>query len=60
MRAVRRGNWKFLTDADAQFLFDLDADIGERSNQFSRHSDIARELREAFMQWGQSLAGETR
>lgn len=60
MRAVRRGNWKFLTDADAQFLFDLDTDIGERSNQFYRRPDIARELRAAFREWAQSLAGETR
>jgi arylsulfatase A-like enzyme len=56
MRAVRRGNWKYLTDADAQFLFDLDADIGERSNQFGSQPEVARELREAFIEWGQSLA----
>jgi arylsulfatase A-like enzyme len=60
MRAVRRDNWKFVTDADAQFLFDLDTDVGERSNQFSRHPEIASELREALREWGQSLASESR
>jgi arylsulfatase A-like enzyme len=59
MRAARRGNWKFVIDADAQFLFDLDADIGERSNQFFRRPDIANELRQALVGWGQSLAGES-
>ena len=55
MRAVRRDNWKFLVDQDAQFLFDLDADISERRNQFSRHPEIANELREEFVAWAQSL-----
>lgn len=58
MRAVRRDNWKLVMDADAQFLFDLDADPGERSNQFFRHPDVARELREAFVAWRDSLAGD--
>jgi arylsulfatase A-like enzyme len=58
MRAARRDNWKFLMDADAQFLFDLDADVGERSNQFSSHPEIANELRQALMEWGQSLSSE--
>lgn len=58
MRAVRRDNWKLVFDGDAQFLFDLDADVGERSNQFYRHPEIASELREALGAWGQSLASE--
>lgn len=60
MRAVRRDNWKFVTDADAQFLFDLDADIGERSNQFSRRQDVANELRRAFVEWVQGIANDSR
>jgi hypothetical protein len=60
MRAVRRDNWKLLVDGDAQFLFDLDADVGERSNQFFRHPAIANELREALIAWGQSLASDGR
>lgn len=57
MRATRRDNWKFLMDADAQFLFDLDVDPGERSNQFSRRPEIANELRDALMEWSQSSIG---
>lgn len=58
MRAVRRDNWKFLMDADAQFLFDLDADVGERNNQFFRRPDMANELRQAFVEWVQGIASE--
>jgi arylsulfatase A-like enzyme len=60
MAAARRGNWKFVRDGDAQFLFDLDADVGERSNQFFKRADIAADLREALMEWGQSLTSESR
>jgi hypothetical protein len=42
-------------DADAQFLFDLEADVGERSNQFFRRPEIAKELREALSAGGQSM-----
>jgi arylsulfatase A-like enzyme len=59
MRAVRRDNWKLLVDRDAQFLFDLDVDVGERDNQFSRHPEIANELREAFAGWRESLTSES-
>jgi arylsulfatase A-like enzyme len=55
MRAARRDNWKLVMDADAQFLFDLEADVGERSNQFFRRPEIAKELREALSAWGQSM-----
>jgi arylsulfatase A-like enzyme len=60
MRAVRRDNWKFVTDGDAQFLFDLDADVAERSNRFSTHPDIANELRQAFVGWVQGIASDNR
>lgn len=60
MRAVRRDQWKFLTDGDAQFLFDLSVDIGERSNQFSAHPDIANEMRQAFVDWVQDTSNGQR
>ena len=55
MRAVRRDNWKYVVDRGTQLLFDLDADIGERRNQFSKRTDIANQLREALMTWEQSF-----
>ncbi len=36
-------------------LFDLDADIGERGDQFHRRPDIANQLRDALVVWEQSL-----
>jgi arylsulfatase A-like enzyme len=58
MRAVRRDNWKFISDGDAQFLVDLDTDIGERHNQFASRPDIVNELRQEFVAWVQRIASE--
>ena len=55
-RAVRRDNWKYLVDQGSQFLFDLDADIGERTNLFAARPEIVRELRGALAAWEESLA----
>jgi arylsulfatase A-like enzyme len=55
MKAVRRDNWKYVIDQDTQMLFDLDADVGERSDQFSRRTDIANQLRDALREWEQSF-----
>lgn len=59
MLAARRGKWKYVNDGDARFLFDLEADVGERSNQFFRQPEIAAELRNALTEWGQSPASES-
>lgn len=58
MRAVRRDNWKYVVDGGTQMLFDLDADIGERSNQFFRRTDIANQLRDALIAWEKSFVSE--
>ena len=55
MKAVRRDNWKYVVDGYTQMLFDLDADIGERGDQFHRRPDIANQLRDALVVWEQSL-----
>jgi arylsulfatase A-like enzyme len=60
LRAARRDNWKFLVDSDANFLFDLDADIGERNNLYSDEPELANELRLAFMAWSQSVTSGVR
>ena len=60
MRALRRDNWKFLVDRDAHFLFDLDADVGERNNLFASRPELAEELRQAFMAWSQSVTAGSR
>lgn len=55
-KAVRRGRWKYVVDGGTQFLFDLDADIGERHNSFAEHPEIVRELRDALAEWERSVA----
>ncbi len=55
MKAVRRDNWKYVLDGSTQMLFNLDADIGERSDQFYSRTDIANELRDALIAWEKSL-----
>jgi len=55
MKAARRGKWKYVVDGTTQLLFDLDADIGERRDEFATHPEVARELREALADWERSL-----
>ena len=56
MKAARRENWKYLVDQGSQFLFDLDADIGERTNLFTARPEIVRELRASLAEWEESLS----
>ncbi|MEM7277005.1 MAG: sulfatase-like hydrolase/transferase [Pseudomonadota bacterium] len=55
MRAVRRGKWKYMVDRGSQLLFDLEADPGERRNQFSSRPDVVDELRNELTDWELSL-----
>ena len=45
-RAVRRGKWKYLWDGGFEFLYDLEADPGERENLCYRQPDVMAELRD--------------
>ncbi len=49
--AVRQGKWKYLKDGGTEFLFDLDADIGERRNLAYRHPDLLGRLRRLHAAW---------
>ena len=55
MWATRHGKWKYVLDNGTQFLFDLENDIGERNNLFSRYPETALDLREALIEWNESL-----
>ena len=58
MRAVRRENWKYVVDSGTQLLFDLEADIGERTDLFAVRPGVARELRAALSAWERSLTAQ--
>ena len=51
-RAIREGKWKYLNDGNTMdLLFDLAADIGERTNLNSRHPEIAARLKKSLAAW---------
>jgi arylsulfatase A-like enzyme len=50
-KAVRQGKWKYLKDASTEFLFDLDADIGERRNLAYQHPELVTRLRQLHAAW---------
>jgi arylsulfatase A-like enzyme len=58
MRAVRHENWKYVVDSGTQLLFDLEADIGERTDLFAVRPGVARELRAALSAWEKSLTAQ--
>ena len=57
-RAVRQGDWKLLIDAGDVLLFNLRADIGERTEVAKEHPEIARRLRGLLTAWEQDVDAE--
>jgi len=53
-RAIRDGRWKYIEHDSTQFLFDLNADPGERNDQFYRHPDVVNRLRADLDAWEKS------
>jgi len=51
MKALRKKNWKYVVDGHSQLLFDLDADIGERTNRFHKNPEKVNELKRALEDW---------
>jgi uncharacterized sulfatase len=53
--AIREGKWKLLRGGPREYLFDLEADPGERQNLLATHPDIAKRLRDHLKAWGADL-----
>ncbi|GAA6151760.1 sulfatase-like hydrolase/transferase [Pseudoteredinibacter isoporae] len=51
MRAVRKGAWKYVVDGHTQMLFDVEKDMGERTNLFYRHPEVVLELQALLNDW---------
>ena len=58
-KAVRRGNWKLVVDGNTHtFLYDIRADIGERSDLARQRPDIVRSLRLQLTAWEREIEAE--
>ena len=50
-RAVREGNWKFVSEEGQPYLFDLSKDPSERNNLASDFPERVEKMDEAFLEW---------
>jgi arylsulfatase A-like enzyme len=56
-KAVRRGRWKYLVEgpltlrANAEFIFDLEKDPGERENLVFERADLLPGFRQSVVEW---------
>ncbi len=53
--AIRAGNWKLLRGGDREYLFDLQADPGEKHNLAAEHPEVAARLRTRLSGWCDEL-----
>lgn len=61
-KAVRSGRWKLIVDGapNRVFLFDVQADPGERADLFAQHPEIVRRLQGMLVAWEQDVDAEAR
>lgn len=53
--AIREGKWKLLRGGSREYLFDLEADPGEKTNRIAEHPAIAGRLRNHLKGWTDEL-----
>lgn len=56
-KAVRRGDWKYLSLDGSEFLYDLSRDSRERANLAKRYPERLGELRSAYGAWEATMPG---
>lgn len=59
-RAVRRGEWKLLIDGDDLLLYNLRADIGERSDRARQRTDLVAKLLPLISDWERDVDTEAK
>jgi arylsulfatase A-like enzyme len=50
-KAIRRGHWKYVRDGNADLLFDVVGDPGERDDVIYKHPEVVTRLRAALAEW---------
>ena len=53
--AARVGRWKYLKDADGEYLFDLSVDPGEKANLSKRHPDVFENAKRQYLNWASQM-----
>ena len=59
-QAVRWREWKLIMDGGRPMLFNLKADIGERTNLIGQRAEIAQRLRTLLIAWQADVDGEAK
>jgi arylsulfatase A-like enzyme len=54
-KAMRSGEWKYLSVEGDEFLFDLAADPRERANRGKREPQRLASMRERYAEWEKTL-----
>ncbi len=54
-QAARQGRWKYLKDGNAERLFDLSIDPGEKNDLRPTHGDVFEKLRTAYLAWNAQM-----
>lgn len=54
-KAVRMGNWKYLQDAKAEYLFDLGNDQQEKTDLSEKYPDIFARLKKMHADWEKTV-----
>ena len=57
-KAVRRGDWKLLIEANAAYLFNLRADVSEKNDLARDRIDLIRSLRPLIASWEADVDAE--
>jgi arylsulfatase A-like enzyme len=59
-RAVRNGDYKLVIDGNHTMLFNVRADIGERTDLARQRQDVARTLRAMLTEWEKDVDAEAK
>lgn len=54
-KAIREGNWKYLQDEGEEFLFDLAADPGEKTNLRAKYAAVFNRLKAKYAEWEKTV-----
>jgi arylsulfatase A-like enzyme len=49
--AARVGEWKYLADADGEYLFDLASDPGEKADRRRKEAATFERIKQQYLEW---------